>query len=67
MASEGRRKPAGLTEAFLRQPDRFEFFQAVRLLEYGNYRRADMGDGSWVEPQTIKGSRNSDRAFRVPT
>ncbi len=43
MAPEGRRKHSGLTEVFLREPDRFEFFQAVRLLEH--IERERMGEG----------------------
>jgi len=34
MAPQGRRERPGLTESLLKSPDRFDFFQAVRLLEH---------------------------------
>lgn len=34
MAPQGRREHPGLTESLSRNPDRFDFFQAVRLLEH---------------------------------
>ena len=63
MATESRRAPAAVADALQHEPWRFEFFQAVRLLELMARERKPVGYDFPAEQEVVRFLALASRSF----